>query len=93
MLKLRKDVHIPVIVVKDKKGKCSVYVPDLDIVVNGYDYISAISNAIFYVSSIYYYNLNQNVTLKFLKTYQEVEDELHKYPKNAFATLINLTEN
>ena len=92
MRKLRKDIHIPVVVVKTK-GTCEVHIPDLDLVVKGYDYIAAIANAIFYVSSIYYYNLDQNVTLQFTKTFNEVEDSLKSYPKNAFATFINLTEN
>lgn len=93
MLKLRKDIHIPVIVVKQKRGGCEVHVPDLNIVVKGYDYISAISNAIFYVSSIYYYNLDHNVNVPFRMSYQEVESSLHSFPKSAFATLINITEN
>ena len=93
MIILRKDIHIPVVVVKKKRGSCEVHVPDLGLTVTGYDYISAISNAIFYVSSIYYYNLDHNMELQFTRTYADVEKTLSKYPKNAFVTFLNITEN
>lgn len=93
MIKIRKDIHVPVICCPKENGAVDVIVPDLHITISGKDYVEAIANAIFYVSSIYYFNLERDYLLPFSATYSEVEDSLGKYPKGSFATLINIADN
>lgn len=92
MLKLRKDIHVPVLCTLNKDMSCDIVVPDLQITVHGKDYIEALSNAMFYVSSIYYYNKERYHDIAFSYLYSEVEDMCSKYSQNTIATVINLTE-
>ena len=88
MIRLNCDLQIPVVVTTGK-DKCDIFVPDFDMTIHGRDFVEAMANTILKASSVYYYNLERNITFNLNTTYQEAE-ALCK-GRNSFATFATLT--
>ena len=89
MVHIDTELQIPIVVTKEKSGRCRIYVPDLKITIHGEDYIEAQAEAILKASAIYYYNAERNVHIPLEETYQSSQRFVER--KDSFVTFMGLT--